>query len=162
MMFSIFAIPAIGQQIGLVNTGKILEAMPEYNPVKQKIDSLKNIYDATISAEMKKVEILYNSYQSQKPTLSDPQRKAKENEIISKERMVKELQKNYLGQDGELATKSAELLEPVKSKVNVAIQAVADEMKILIIFDASTLQGVVYNSPKIDLTDAVIKKLQKQ
>ena len=147
------------QQVACVNTQKILEKLPEYTEARQKLDNLKSQYETTISAEMKKVEILYNSYQSQKSSLSEPQREAKESEIIAKERAVKELQKTYLGQDGELTKTSAQLLDPLKQKVNGAIVSVAEEMKILFIFDISSEQGLLYYSPKSDVTSAVLKKL---
>lgn len=147
------------QQTGYVNTEKILEKMPEYSAAKLTLDNLKSQYETLISAEYKKVEILYNSYQSQKVNMSEPQRKMKENEIITKERAVKELQQKYFGQDGEMTRLSTELLDPIKEKVNKAVVSVAEELKIIFIFDISTLKGILYSSPKADYTPLVLKKL---
>ncbi len=147
------------QQTGYVNTEKILEKMPEYSEAKLSLDNFKSQYDALIVAEYKKVEILYNSYQAQKINMSEPQRKMKENEIITKERAVKEMQQKYFGQEGEMTKLSAELLDPIKEKVNKAVIAVAEELKIIFIFDISTLKGVLYSSPKADYTGLVLKKL---
>ncbi len=150
------------QQTAVVNTQKIIEKMQEYTVAKIQLDSIRAAYDSEISAELKKVEILYNVYQTQKSSLSDSQRKIKENEIIVKERAVKDLQKKYLSQDGDLAKRSAELLDPVKKKISVAVAAVAEELKILLIFDSSSVPGIVYSNPKADITDAVLKKLNLQ
>lgn len=157
LLLSISAIQA--QQLGYVNTEQILEKLPEYNQAKLKIDSAKSQYEALVAAEYKKVEILYNSYQSQKTLLSEPQRKTKENEIITKERAVKEMQQNYFGQEGELAKLSNDLLNPIKEKINKAVVGVAEELKIIFIFDVTTLKGILYSSPKADYTSIVLKKL---
>ncbi len=78
---------------------------------------------------MKIVESLYNSYQSEKNTLPPAQKSARENEIITKERAAKELQRTYFGQDGALAKRSVELLSPIKEKVQATIEKIAGEME---------------------------------
>lgn len=157
----IFASSAIvkAQTFGYVNTEKILEKMPEYTNAQQQIDRLKKQYEAQIEAEMKVVESMYNQYQSEKQALSDTQRERRESEIINRERAAKELQKSYFGQDGTLSDRSKELLNPIKDRVQTAIEKVASEGGIILVFDIATAQGIIYNNPAYDLTPRVLKKL---
>ncbi|MEN6619911.1 MAG: OmpH family outer membrane protein [Rikenellaceae bacterium] len=157
----IFASSAIvkAQTFGYVNTEKILEKMPEYTNAQQQIDRLKKQYEAQIEAEMKVVESMYNQYQSEKQALSDTQRERRESEIINREREAKELQKSYFGQDGTLSDRSKELLNPIKDRVQTAIEKVASEGGIILVFDIATAQGIIYNNPAYDLTPRVLKKL---
>ncbi|MEA5004865.1 MAG: OmpH family outer membrane protein [Rikenellaceae bacterium] len=147
------------QSFGYINTETILKAVPEYATAQQQIQRVKAQYDAEIEGELKKVEQLYNTYQSQKANLSQNERSLRENEIITKERAVKELQKKYFGQEGVMAAKSKEIMEPIMTKLKSAIEKVAQTEGFIIIFDIATAQGVVYNNPANDLSQKVIKLL---
>jgi len=147
------------QTFGYVNTDKILERIPEYNNAQQQIDRLKKQYEAQIDAELKVVESMYNQYQTEKQTLSGSQREMREGEIIKKERAAKELQKTFFGQEGALSKKSVELLTPIKDRVQAAIEKVAVEGGIILVFDIATAQGIIYNNPANDLTPKILKKL---
>lgn len=147
------------QSFGYINTETILKAVPEYTTAQQQIQRVKAQYDAEIEGELKKVEQLYNTYQSQKANLSQSERSLRENEIIAKERAVKELQKKYFGQEGVMAAKSKEIMEPIMTKLKSAIEKVAQNEGFIIIFDIATAQGVVYNNPENDMSQKVIKLL---
>ncbi|OFY41500.1 MAG: hypothetical protein A2X18_06620 [Bacteroidetes bacterium GWF2_40_14] len=147
------------QTFGYLNTEKILERIPEYNNAQQQIDRLKKQYEAQIDAEMKVVESMYNQYQAEKQALSGSQREIREGEIIKKERSAKELQKTFFGQEGALSKRSLELLTPIKERVQTAIEKVAAEGGIILVFDIATTQGIIYNNPANDLTAKVLKKL---
>ncbi len=128
------------QSFGYINTETILKAIPEYATAQQQIQRVKAQYDAEIEGELKKVEQLYNTYQSQKANLSQNERSLRENEIITKERAVKELQKKYFGQEGVMAAKSKEIMEPIMTKLKSAIEKVAQSEGFIIIFDIATAQ----------------------
>ncbi|AGY54183.1 Outer Membrane Chaperone Skp [Bacteroidales bacterium CF] len=147
------------QSFGYINTETILKAVPEYATAQQQIQRVKAQYDAEIEGELKKVEQLYNTYQAQKANLSQSERSLRENEIITKERAVKELQKKYFGQEGVMAAKSKEIMEPIMTKLKSAIEKVAQTEGFIIIFDIATAQGVVYNNPANDMSQKVIKLL---
>jgi outer membrane protein len=147
------------QSFGYINTETILKAVPEYTTAQQQIQRVKAQYDAEIEGELKKVEQLYNTYQSQKANLSQSERSLRENEIIVKERAVKDLQKKYFGQEGVMAAKSKEIMEPIMTKLKSAIEKVAQSEGFIIIFDIATAQGVVYNNPENDMSQKVIKLL---
>ncbi|MCK9628755.1 MAG: OmpH family outer membrane protein [Bacteroidales bacterium] len=147
------------QSFGYINTETILKAIPEYATAQQQIQRVKAQYDAEIEGELKKVEQLYNTYQSQKANLSQNERSLRENEIITKERAVKDLQKKYFGQEGVMAAKSKEIMDPIMTKLKSAIEKVAQTEGFIIIFDIATAQGVVYNNPANDMSQKVIKLL---
>lgn len=147
------------QKTGYINTETILAAVPGYKVATEKLEALNNQYSNTISAELKKVETLYNNYQKQKNSLSAAQRQARENEIIAKEQEVKKLRQNYFGEGGLFEKKNEELLGPIREKVQRAIDKVAERGNYMIIFDLSALQGVVYADSASDLSEQVIKAL---
>lgn len=153
---------AKAQKTGYVNTETILESIPEYKVAKEKLEALNKQYKAKVDNEYSAIEKLYNAYQQQKSALNATQRQMKENEIIEKEKVAKDLQKSYFGQDGTMQKKSDELLGPIREKVQKAINAVAEEGDFMIIFDVSALKGVVYTNAESDLSSIVINKLSAQ
>jgi outer membrane protein len=150
---------AIAQTAGYINTETILSRIPEYNQAQQQLERMKAQYDTQIQNEVKIIENMYNQYQIEKARLNDIQRQAKENEIILKERAVKQRQQDIFGPEGTMASKTKELLDPIKDFVQKAIDEVAKETGTTLIFDVASTQGIIYTDPKADLTQKVIAKL---
>ena len=147
------------QKFAYVDTEYILEKMPEYKSAQSQIEQLSNQYQSTIEAEVKKVDQLFRTYQSEKGRLSDAQRQTREQEIINKEQAVKELQKSYFGQDGTVTKRSEALITPIKDKVQRAIDALAQEGGYAIIFDIAAAPGFIFTHPSHDLSSKVLERL---
>ncbi len=157
MLFS--ALQMSAQKIGYINTEKILSVIPEYRSAQAQLENLGKQYSEKIESEYSKIEAMYQTYQQQKGSLSAQARAQRENEIISREQTVKELQKTYFGQDGLMQKKSEELLNPLKERVDAAIKKIAENGNFMIIFDTSLMQGVAYAREGDDLSGLVIKAL---
>lgn len=157
MLFS--ALQMSAQKIGYINTEKILSVIPEYRSAQAQLENLGKQYSEKIESEYSKIEAMYQTYQQQKGSLSAQARVQRENEIISREQTVKELQKTYFGQDGLMQKKSEELLNPLKERVDAAIKKIAENGNFMIIFDTSLMQGVAYAREGDDLSGLVIKAL---
>lgn len=147
------------QTTGYVNTETILSEMPEYTQAQEQLERLKKQYELQFENELKVIENLFNQYQSQKAGLNEVQRQARENEIISKERSLKQREQEIFGQEGTLATRSKELLDPIKEIVQAAIDKVATERGMLLVFDVATTQGIIFRDSKADLTPQVMSRL---
>jgi Outer membrane protein len=154
------AIQLNAQKIGYINTETILSQIPEYKTAQDKLNSLNEQYKSKIESEYKVIEQLYNNYQSKKSSLSNQQRTQKENEIINKEKTVKELQKTYFGENGYMQKKSEELLNPIKERVDSAVKKIAQTGGYMLIIDLSIMQGVIYDDPKYDLSQKVIDMIK--
>ena len=160
MALVLFAsLQANAQKIGYINTEKILSVIPEYKSAQDQLENLSRQYSQKIESEYARIETMYQSYQQQKANLSAQARIQKENEIISREKTVKELQKSYFGQDGLMQKKSEELLNPLKERVDAAVKKIADNGNFMIIFDVSIMQGVAYANESDDLSGLVLRAL---
>ena len=146
------------QKIGYINTENILSEIPAYVAAQTQLDALSDKYKASIEAELGKIETLYQNYQSSKNSMSAAQRQNAENEIISKERVVQEKQKIYFGEDGIMAKKAEELLDPIRKDVEKAIADVARSEGYDLVIDVAALQGVVYKNEILDLSRKVIDR----
>jgi len=147
------------QKFAYVDTEYILEKIPEYTAAQRQIEQLSNQYQATIEAEIKKVDQLFRTYQTEKGRLNDAQRQQREQEIINKEQAVKDLQKSYFGQDGTVTKRTEALIKPIKDRVQRAIDALATEGGYAVIFDTAAAPGFIYTNPAFDLSNRVLEKL---
>ncbi len=146
-------------KVGYINTEEILNKIPEYTAAQNQLTTIGEQYNKLVEAEFKKIETMYNNYQSAKANMTPQIREQRENEIIAKERAAKELQQIYFGQEGKMQSKTEELLTPIKNKIQNAIDKVAQAGNFMLIFDIAGMQGVAYSNPGDNLNSQVLKLL---
>jgi len=152
---------AQAQKTGVVDIAKILDNITEYQEAQKQLDKIASEWNQEISMEYDKIKSLYNKYQAEQVLLSDSERKKREDEIMDKEKEVREMQKTKFGPEGDLYKKRQDLVEPIQAKVYKAITEFAEERGYDFIFDAGSASGIIFATPKFDITDDVMKKLGK-
>ena len=158
MVFSVFAF-ATAQKFAYVDTDYILESIPEYNDAKALLDDLSEQWQHEIEEKYAEIDLLYKAYQAEAVLLPEDMKKKKEDEIIKKEKGVKELQRQKFGQDGELFKKRQELIKPIQEKIYNAIEEMAVQRNFAIIFDKSGSLSMLFADAKYDLSDDVLDEL---
>ena len=158
VLFSAVALNA--QKIGYVNSETILNSLPSYTAAQQQLETLAGQYKSTLDKQLAQVENLYNAYQQQKSRLSASQRSTKENEIISLERSVKQRQEQYFGENGAMAKRQAELIDPIRKQVENAIDNFAKQHGYTLILDITGAPGVMYLDERADVTQQIINLLK--
>jgi outer membrane protein len=102
---------------------------------------------------------MYKDYQTQAVLLPDDMKKKKEQEIVDKEKEVKNLQRNRFGKDGDLFKKRQELVKPIQEKIYNAIQEISTSNNYAVIFDKGGSLTMMYANPKYDISDEVLDNL---
>ena len=151
---------AAAQSVGYVDTEKILSCIQEYLDAQNELNSLAEKYKADIQKDADAIDALYRDYMSKKATMSASAQQARENEIITKEKAMKEKEDKYFGEEGILTKRSEKLISPIQEVVEDAIQKVAASRGCSMVIDVTVATGIVYKNPKYDLTDAVIDYLR--
>ena len=162
LLLSILAFGAVSlqaQKFAYVDTEYILGKMPDYTTAQKQIEQISSQYQSTIEAEIKKVDQLFRNYQTEKSRLNDMQRQQREQEIINKEQAVKDMQQSYFGQEGTVTKRTETLIQPIKDKVQRAIDALAREGGYAVIFDIAAAPGFIYINSTYDLSNRVLEKL---
>lgn len=160
LVITLFAAGVVSaQKFAYVDTDYILKKIPSYKTAQDQIEKLSAQYQKEVEAGYKRVEELFNKYQSEKALLSESMRQTREKEIVDREREVKELQQKYFGPEGALAKKQEELMKPIQDQVFNAIKTIANDGGYATIFDVSSNPGIIYNNPKYDISDKVVEKL---
>lgn len=151
--------PVKAQKFGYVNTNFILNKMPEYKQAKAEIDKLSQAWQEEIQGMQKEIASMYAALQAEEVLLTPEMKEERENNIRKKEEYLKEYQNKVFGFEGLFFLKKKELIKPVQDKVYEAVERVAREHKLQIVFDKSGELVMIYTDPIHDYTDYVLEKL---
>ena len=151
---------ANAQRIAYVDVNAILENIDEYKAAQDELDKLASRWRQEIAQEYDKIKGMYNRYQAEQVLLSDDARRQREDEIMEKEKEVRDMQKNKFGPEGELFQRRQELVRPIQEKVYSAIEEYATERGYDFIFDKSGATGMIFSNPQYDKTQDVMQKLK--
>lgn len=150
---------AQAQRFAYVDTDYVLANLPEYASARKQLDELSVKWQEEIEAKLAEVDKMYRDYQVEKILLSEEMRIQRENEIIQKEKEVKELQKKRFGKDGDLFTKQEELIRPIQDKVYSAIKEISDNKGYAMVFDKAGTTTVIYSNDRYDISEDVIREM---
>ena len=150
---------AQAQKFGIVNSGAILEAMPEVKEAESNLETLGKQLQAKGEKMMQDFQLKYQELQRKvqageiTPKDQDTQAAALEEERNKIVQYDQDMQK-------QLGDKKEALLAPILDKVKTAIDAVAKENSFTYIFDGSPGIGVIlYADASTDVTALVKAKL---
>ena len=147
------------QKFAYVDSQFILEHIPEYKQAKQELDDISYQWQEEIETAYQSIDKLYRAYQTDKVLLSDKMRQDREDEIIEKEKEVKELQQQRFGSDGDLYKKQEELIRPIQNLIYNAIQEFAEQGRYGVIFDKSSDLLMLYADENLDKSEKILDYL---
>lgn len=150
------------QKVACVDINLILESMDEYKSAQTELDKIAAKWRQEIEQEFDKVKGMYNKYQAEQVLMSEEMRKQREEEILTKEKDIREMQKAKFGTEGELFKKRQELVRPVQDQVYGVIEAYANERGFDFIFDKSSSSGIIFASAAFDKTDDLLQRLKRK
>lgn len=150
---------SFGQKFGYVNTDFILSKMPAYQEVQGEIQKLASGWEQEILNMQKEIDDMYSAYQAEEVLLTEEMRNERLSAIHEKEETLKEYQNKVFGYEGLYYLKKIELIKPVQDEVFEAVEKVAKDQKLQIVFDKSADLVMIYTDPIHDYTDYVLDEL---
>lgn len=147
------------QRFAYVDTDYILKHIPEYNSAQKQLDALSQQWQRDVDARFADIDKMYKAYQSDQVLLTDDMRKRRENEIVQKEKEAKDFQKLKFGFEGDLYKERIKLIKPIQDRVAKAVQAVAENQALDMIFDKNSQITLLYASTRLDKSNDVITRL---
>ncbi len=161
ILLLLFTIPLSlsAQRFAYVDTRYILNNIPAYESAQEQLKIILDEWQAEITALNDEVNRLVKLYEVEKILLSEDLRKKREEEIEEKTAEARQKQEKYFGKNGDFFKKRQELIQPIQEQVFKAIKEIGVEGNFALIIDVASGLGVVYNDPKFDKSDDVLKKL---
>lgn len=160
ILISIFATQVSNaQKFGYVDSDFIMNKMPAYGTAQRELDKMSENWQKEIESMYKNIDKLYKNYQAEEVLLTEEMKKKRQDEIVKKEQEVKEYQKKIFGFEGTMFKKRQELIRPVQDQIFEAIEKVAKQKQLQIVFDKSGDLVMLYTNPVHDYTEYVLEEL---
>ncbi|MDR2836520.1 MAG: OmpH family outer membrane protein [Bacteroidales bacterium] len=147
------------QRFAYVDTEYILNNVPTYETAKTQLDEFSKNWKDEIDVMKNNIDKMYKDYQSERVLLTEELRLKREEEIMNKEKIMRELQQKYFGKDGMLFKKREELIKPLQDNIYNAIKEIAQEGNLDVIYDTADNVNMIYTNPRYDKSDDVLKKM---
>ena len=130
-------LPSAAQKFALVDMEYILKNIPAYERANEQLNQTSKKWQAEVEALNQQAQTLYKNYQNEVVFLSAEQKKAREEDILKKEKEASDLKKKYFAPEGELFKKKGYQL----------------------VLDRASDNGIVFASPTADISNDVLGKL---
>lgn len=147
------------QRIGYVDTEYILDQMPEYTSVQQKLDQLEERWREEIESQKEEVDTLRDEFQAREVLYTDEERKRKRQEIQEAQKEIEKLRQQYFGPEGQLYTRQKELMRPIQERVLTAVEDVATEAGYDYVLDKKGETLFMFARDEHSLSDQVLQEL---
>ena len=160
LMFLLFGLNfAEAQKFGYIDTNFILSKMPEYLKAQSEIEQLSTGWQKEVEDLQRGVETAYMALKAEEVLLTEEMKEERMTMIQKKEGELKEYQRKVFGFGGLFFLKKQELIKPLQDKVWDAVEKVAKQNRLAIIFDKSGELVMIYTDPRHDYTDFVLEEL---
>jgi len=152
-MSALFAtsVEAVELKVGYVNTQRIFREAPAAVKAQKKLEGEFSKRDADLQKLAKQLQSMQENLEKNSPTMSETERRAKEREFSELSRDFQRKQREFRE---DLNLRQNEENAAVIEKANKAIKQIAETEKFDLI-----LQDVVWVSPRLDITEKIIKAL---
>lgn len=159
LMMAVAAISAHAQKYALVDMEYILKNIPAYERANEQLNQVSKKWQAEVEALNIEASTMYKNYQNEVVFLSQEQKKAKQDAIMQKEKEASDLKKKYFGPEGELYKKREALMTPIQEEIYNAVKEISDLRGYSLVVDRASNSGIIFGSPKIDISNEVLQKL---
>ena len=158
-LFAVMAITASAQKFALMDMEYVLKNIPAYERANEQLNQVSKKWQAEVEALNTEASTMYKNYQNEMVFLSQEQKKAKQEEIMKKEKEASDLKRKYFGPEGELFKKRESLMSPIQEEIYNAVKEVSVLRGYSLVIDRASDTGIIYGSPKIDISNEVLQKL---
>lgn len=153
------ALNAHAQKYALIDMEYILKNIPAYERANEQLSQVSKRWQAEVEALNTEAATMYKNYQNEVVFLSQEQKQKRQEEIMQKEKDAADLKKKYFGPEGELFKKRESLMSPIQDEIYNAVKDVADLRGYQLVLDRASDNGIIFASPKIDISNEVLQKL---
>jgi len=162
ILFSLLVYGQRGTKVGYIDMTYILETVDEYNKASDLLD--KNIENWKKEIEIKKLELeqIKDQLNTERIILTPELINDRELEIQDFASEIIRLQEKRFGPNGDMIIQRSKLMQPLQDQVMSIVKQVAEESKYDFIFDRSSTATMLYSVKNYDISDLVIKRINRQ
>lgn len=159
-LFTLLPLTASAQKFALIDMEYILKNVPAYERANEQLNQVSKKWQAEVEVLNTEASTMYKNYQNEVVFLSQDQKKKRQEAIMAKEKQASDLKRKYFGPEGELFKKRTSLITPIQDEIYNAVKDISDQRGYSLVIDrSSNAAGIIYGSPKVDISNEVLQKL---
>lgn len=147
------------QKTGFIDSEVIMQNMPEYSGIEQRLNLLSEGWRDEIRELEEQIAELEEEFEAREILFTEEVRRQRLNEIESLRQQRDRLVEDKFGPDGEYFTTQEELLEPIQRQIFEAIDAVARRQNFDYVFDRSQETRYLFVREEWNLTEDVMLEM---
>lgn len=147
------------QKYAIIDTKYILDKLPEYKTAQKQLDEVAANWQLEIDNLQTELDRMYKDFDAEQVMLSDDLKRKRQDQLFTKEKALRDLQRKRFGFEGDLFKRRQELIKPVQDKVYNAVQKLAVQRGYDFILDKSEGITVIFADPKLEKSDDVLREL---
>ena len=161
-IFAVIALTAGAQKFALLDMEYILKNIPAYERANEQLNQVSKKWQAEVDALNTEAGTMYKNYQNEVVFLSQEQKTKRQEAIVAKEKEASELKRKYFGPEGELFKKRTSLITPIQEEIYTAVKEISEQRGYSMVINRAGNDGIIFGSPKIDISNEVLQKLGYQ
>ncbi|GHC59619.1 OmpH family outer membrane protein [Ulvibacter litoralis] len=155
LLFLFLSITSFAQsKVGTVDIDYILSKMPELSSVQAEIETYGKGLDVDLNKKVDAYKALIETYKASEASLSEDQKKQKQQELVTAETDLNKFQQNG---NQLINIKRDELLRPLYSKIGESLEKISKAENFTQVFQIDN--SIVYIDPTLDITIKILKDL---
>lgn len=146
-------------RVGYVDMEYILENVPEYQEASSQLNARVNEWRAEAEEKRKAITALKENLNNEKALLTKELIEEREEEISYQEGQASEYEQARFGPNGDYIIQKKQLVRPIQDQVFTAVQEIAENRNLDMVFDRSSESGMIYASRQSDISDQVLRSI---
>lgn len=147
------------QKIGFIDSEVIMEQMPEYTGIEQRLNLLSESWRDELKEMEAEIEEMEEEFEAREVLFTDEIREQRRKEIEDKISQREQFLEEKFGPEGEYFQRQNELLEPIQRQVFDAINRVAYREEFDFVFDRAEDIRFLFANPEWNLNEEVMLEL---
>ena len=143
-------------KFGVVNTQTIAEAMPELKAAQEQVQASTQKYEEELKKLQEKIEKDFADFQALDANTPESIKERRMQDIQQQEQKMQQFHSTAM-QD--LQRQQAALMAPIQDEIYNAVKDISDSKGYSLILDRASDTGIIFASPKIDISNEVLTKL---
>jgi len=159
ILLSFESIYAQNQKIGFIDSDIIMQNIPEYGGIEQRLSLLSESWRQEIMRMERSIEDLENDFAAREILFTEDIRAQRLREIEQKRDQLDRYIEEKFGPNGDYFSRQKELLEPIQRAIFEALSRVASRLNYDFIFDRADDIRFLYAGQEWNLTDEVMLEM---
>lgn len=159
ILLSIESVYSQNQKIGYIDSDIILQSIPEYNGIEQRLSLLSDSWRQEIARMERSIEGLENDFEAREILFTDEIRTQRLREIDNQRNQLEQYIEEKFGPNGDYFSTQKELLEPIQRSIFEALSRVASRLNYNFIFDRADNVRFLYAGQEWNLTQEVMLEM---